>query len=118
MTITWEYQEQTDSITFEKNDVTIGRTAADGEQPDVILDFDERVSRRHDRIWLEEDDYWLSDLGSARGTLVNGRQLDEEECWGLTEKDVIQVGETTIRVSGLKYYKTMNLRPPLAADDE
>jgi predicted component of type VI protein secretion system len=117
MTITWEYQEQSDAVKIEKGDVTIGRTASEGEQPDVILDFDERISRMHARIWIEDDDYWLADLGSARGTSVNGRELDEDEAWGLTEMDVIQIGETTIRVTGLKCFKTMVLRPPLESGD-
>lgn len=114
MTFKWEYQEQSGSEKIEANEILIGRAGGEGKW--LILDHDDKISRRHARIWLEDDDWWLEDLGSARGTHVNGRPLDEEEAWGLTEKDIIIIGETTIRISGMKYFKTMNLRPPLEPD--
>ena len=116
MTFNWEFLEQTGSDEIEANEIFIGREAGDGKW--LILDHDDKVSRRHARIWLEDDDWWLEDIGSTRGTHVNGRQLDEDEAWGLTEKDVLMVGDTTIRISGMKYYKTMNLRPPIESDQE
>ncbi|MBL6764634.1 MAG: FHA domain-containing protein [Verrucomicrobiae bacterium] len=117
MTITWEYQGNTETVEFHKEDVLIGRgSEGDGPKPDLCLDFDPKASRRHARIWQEDDDYWLEDLDSRRGTLVNGHKL--ATIWGLTEKDVIVIGETTIRVSGLRVFKTMVLRPPTSQDPD
>jgi len=117
MRITWEYQGNTETVEFVRDDVVIGRAAdKEGREPDLCLGFDAKISRRHARVWQEDDDYWLEDLGSTRGTLVNGHKLTS--IWGLTEKDVITVGETTLRVSGLRAFKTMVLKPPREKDEE
>lgn len=117
MKITWEYQGNTETVEFAIDDVLVGRAAgADGREPDLCLSFDPKVSRRHARIWQEDDDYWLEDLESSRGTHVNGHRLTS--IWGLTEKDVITVGETTLRVSGLRVFKTMVLKPPREPDQD
>jgi hypothetical protein len=50
--------------------ITIGR-AADN---DIVLD-DNMVSRHHARLKMQGDTYTLTDLGSANGTLVNGRRV-------------------------------------------
>ena len=111
MRITWEYQGNTETVEFFDDDVLIGRAVGQEQgDPGLCLAFDPKVSRRHARIWLEDDDYWLEDLESRRGTFVNGKRL--EAIWGLTEKDVITVGETTLRVEGLRAFKTMVLKPP------
>lgn len=119
MTITWEYEGNSEKVEFEQDDIFIGRSAQDGEEgAQLVLDFDGKVSRKHARIWLEDDDYWLEDVGSTRGTSINGRKLEDDEVWGLTEKDVILIGETTLRVASLRQFRTMVLRPPIEDDDE
>ncbi len=52
------------------NDVTIGR----GTQNDIIL-RDPYISKSHARITLDEDKYFLEDLNSANGTLVNDTRV-------------------------------------------
>ncbi len=115
MTITWEFEGNSETVEFEQDDIFIGRSEPGAQ---MVLDFDPKVSRRHARIWLEDDDYWLEDVGSKRGTMVNGRKLDEDEVWGLTEKDVIQIGETILRITSLRQFRTKVLRPPIEDDDE
>ncbi len=48
------------------------------------------VSRRHAEIRLQPDQAIIKDLGSANGTIVNGRQVDEQE---LTAGDRIFIGD-------------------------
>jgi hypothetical protein len=40
---------------------------------------DQTVSRLHGRIWEEDHCYWIEDLNSLRGTLVNGIEIRHAE---------------------------------------
>ncbi len=57
---------------------------------------DGRLSRKHARIDYRESSYWLTDLGSANGTSLNGRSLDAPQ--PLHAGDVIDLGETRLTV--------------------
>ncbi len=68
------------------------------EQPELIIGRDEscdlviperQVSRRHARIWLDDDHYVLEDLHSKNGTFVNGQEIKEPH--SLQDGDEIQV---------------------------
>jgi hypothetical protein len=54
---------------------------------------DDNVSRRHAEIRLEEDGYWIVDLGSMNGTIVNGKRVDRAR---LDDDDRITLGSTEI----------------------
>jgi two-component system, cell cycle response regulator len=54
----------------------------------VIID-DAGVSRRHARIVLQQEEFWLEDLGSRNGTFIDGRRLDRKR---LHDGVLIQVG--------------------------
>ena len=55
---------------------------------EVIID-DAGVSRRHAKILLQQDEFWLEDLGSRNGTFVDGRRLERKH---LLDGILIQVG--------------------------
>jgi len=63
--------------------------------PDVEIDLDDAVSRRHAEIIKREDRYFLSDTGSTNGTLLNGEALPAHEERPLAHGDRIRVGERT-----------------------
>ncbi|MEX1016799.1 MAG: FHA domain-containing protein [Phycisphaeraceae bacterium] len=44
--------------------------------PRLILD-DSRISRRHARVWYENDAWWLADLDSTHGTKINHDAVTE-----------------------------------------
>lgn len=68
------------------DDVSIGR----GTQNDIIL-RDPYISKNHARIILDEDEYFLEDLESANGTLINDtRVLDVVK---LKDGDRIKFGQ-------------------------
>lgn len=85
----------------------IGRWDADGGIfPDVDLDADDpeaKVSRRHARIILRADGYYIEDLGSTNGTFINrGRRLLPGALQPLRDGDEIIVGKTFLRLQLIK----------------
>ncbi len=78
------------SRTFDA-DVVVGRS----EKADVCVD-DTSVSRRHARLYRQEDEWFVEDLGSRNGTELNGRPIDGPTL--LHPRDVIRVGATLLRV--------------------
>ncbi|HDP69990.1 MAG TPA: DUF2662 domain-containing protein [Actinobacteria bacterium] len=86
-------------IVFDKNEeyefpltrkiTTIGRL----ESNDISIK-DPNISRVHAEIIAEEDGFFLRDLGSTNSTLLNGRQIVENE---LSDGDMITLGTTSIK---------------------
>ncbi len=72
-------------------------------QCDVVL-MDSTVSRRHVRIYQQNDGYFIEDLGSQHGTLLNGERLELPE--RLHDRDQIR-----IRTVLLTYYDRSPERP-------
>lgn len=72
-----------------------------GIRPEVDLtkyDPASRVSRRHARITVRGHLYFVEDLGSANGTLINGSmRLTPQEPYLLSNGDLIQIGEATLK---------------------
>ena len=54
---------------------------------------DVNVSRRHAEVRHEDEAYWIVDLGSVNGTLVNGKRVARER---LRDGDRITLGSTEI----------------------
>ncbi len=63
-----------------------------GVDADVRI-IEEKMSRRHCRLYIEEGVSYIEDLGSSNGTFVNGNRIEHRK---LIDGDKIQVGETTI----------------------
>ncbi len=65
-----------------------------GRDPGVDFTLEDNVvSRRHFRVVQEQGAYWVEDLGSTNGTLVNGRRMERIQ---LVDGDVISVGGTQV----------------------
>jgi adenylate cyclase len=79
------------------DDIIVGRHEA-GVDVDLDLRFDRGISHRHARIWIGGGQYWIEDLGSRNGTMVNGESIHGKGCRSLQEGDVIQIGDTTLRL--------------------
>ncbi|HEY2599756.1 MAG TPA: prolyl oligopeptidase family serine peptidase [Candidatus Dormibacteraeota bacterium] len=76
-------------IALPNQTVTFGR-APDN---DVVVG-DAATSGRHGRIEVRGGAFWISDLGSTNGTLVNGEPVIERQ---LSHGDLIAIGQNTIR---------------------
>src|ERR1700694_4939882 len=62
---------------------------------------DPKVSRLHGRIWFEDDHWWIEDLTSSHGTVLNDREIKGQGRNQLQLQDVIQAGETVMRIESL-----------------
>ncbi len=81
----------------------IGRSA----DADYTLQ-DQSISRRHCRVVSRDGRYFLEDLGSQNGTAVNGKRIEKPR--EIREGDVIEIGESSLRVVGD--------RPLVVSEDE
>ena len=74
--------------TFAESKVTIGR-----DYTNPIFLVDQTVSRQHAQLTLEDDVWYLDDLGSRNGTRINGKQADHSEVQSMDE---IGVGDVVL----------------------
>jgi ABC-type multidrug transport system ATPase subunit/pSer/pThr/pTyr-binding forkhead associated (FHA) protein len=74
--------------------VVIGRAA----EVDFVLSHPE-VSRRHCRILFEGENWFVEDLGSQRGTAVNGNRISGRT--SLQSGDHIQIGPVVLAFGGI-----------------
>ena len=93
---------ETREVETEKPEVIVGRSTP-VEEVDIDLSPDKMVSRKHIVLKMEynmgtaKNEAWIHDQGSSRGTLLNGEPVTDPV--KITRADVIQVGESEIRVN-------------------
>jgi sigma-B regulation protein RsbU (phosphoserine phosphatase) len=73
-------------------DVIVGRSSDAG-----IAVPDRSMSRRHARLFQEDGEWLVEDLGSRNGTLLNGRRITEPTPVGVGT--ALRIGSTTINVT-------------------
>jgi len=77
-------------VSVDRDWLVIGR----GRGADVVL-AETTISRAHAAIGFEEDAFFVQDLGSTNGTLVNGTR---EEKRALADGDEIQMGKLILGI--------------------
>jgi len=77
---------QTKEISFDTGQITVGRRA----ENDLHFERAE-ISGNHAVFSAEEDRYFVMDLGSTNGTLLNGAQLVAQQKYALEDGDVISI---------------------------
>lgn len=78
--------------TFTLNEpVTIVGRRTSQNKPDIELN-DEVVSRRHIEILLQDDKYWVKDLGSTNGTMLNDDRIIAGNLYELKHNSKIGLG--------------------------
>ncbi len=81
-----------DAFLLGDNQVIIGRA------PDCGLTINSnKLSRKHCKIYPGKNVYIVEDLGSANGTLVNGKKIDDPT--HLKQGDIIRIGDTVAHFS-------------------
>jgi predicted Ser/Thr protein kinase len=79
----------------------LGRASeAEGYRPDFDMTFyddGDYVSRRHARITNGRSGYFITDLGSSNGTILNGHVLEPNRAYQLHNGDRIKVGLVVIQ---------------------
>lgn len=79
-----------------KDVTTIGRPDSTLHYyPDIEIEMDDAVSRRHAEIVKRPDGYYLVDTGSTNGTTLNGEVLLAHQEQRLAHGDRIHVGDRT-----------------------
>jgi hypothetical protein len=94
-------------LEIDKEVVFVGRSAAN----DAKIS-DETVSRKHLKIFSVESCYFIEDLKSKNGTMINGEPLDAGFARLITENDRIQLGSTIVRLDGIGVNK-----PPITVEE-
>ena len=79
------------TVETDKDTITIGRN----NNCDIQIN-NLGVSKKHATITRQDDNYYIEDLNSTNGTLLNNEPVTRA---GLSGKDVITVGKHTIFVS-------------------
>ena len=78
-------------VPIDRERIVIGR----GRGADLAL-AEATISRAHAAIGLDEEGFYVEDLGSTNGTLLNGAQIRRQR---LKNDDEIQMGKLVIGVS-------------------
>jgi pSer/pThr/pTyr-binding forkhead associated (FHA) protein len=78
------------TFTLDKIAVVVGRCSSQ-QKPDIELD-DEFVSRRHIEILFEDDRYWVKDLYSTNGTMLNDDKIIAGNLYELKHNSKIGLG--------------------------
>ncbi len=76
------------------NAITIGRATSNATWEIGLQDAS--VSRPHAMLELVEDVWFLRDLGSSNGTLINDNELLRDEYYALKDGDVVTCGKTVM----------------------
>ncbi len=97
-------------ISFDRPRITIGR------KPGNDLHFNRpEISGSHAAFLLENDSYYVTDLGSTNGTLLNGAPIVAKEKYPLNAMDVVTIAPYRIRFEGEPGATIMEAMPPEAA---
>jgi len=94
-----EKKEQVSYLMFENgkipmvSTITIGRATDNDVVIDSIL-----ASRHHALIQKIKDDYYLKDLGSTNGTLLNGQAIPKDKYVKLGPCDAVTIGKTNLTI--------------------
>jgi pSer/pThr/pTyr-binding forkhead associated (FHA) protein len=73
-------------------EVVVGRA----DECDVALSEDPFVSTRHARFFQRDGEWWVEDLGSTNGTLVNAQRITEAS--RIRRDDRVQAGSAVFEV--------------------
>jgi pSer/pThr/pTyr-binding forkhead associated (FHA) protein len=80
----------------------VGRILLGRDQANDIVLEDKLVSRRHAVIQKIGEEYFLEDLGSTNGTLVNGQRIPPRSYVRLSLKDTVLIGRTELSLAHFK----------------
>ncbi len=96
---------------FEQQYPPIGETIIGrNDQCDLVL-ASRRTSKKHCRLYFQDEHWYIEDLGSQNGTVVNGVKVTNEK---LKDGDVLQIGDYRIEVE----WKPVSAEQPVAIEDD
>jgi len=90
------------SFVFDENTVFIGRSF----KSDMQIN-DNAISRKHLKVFRIGKRFFIEDLKSTNGTLINGEPIASGESYEVGEGDNIQIGGTVIQLADLPVIKAL-----------
>jgi pSer/pThr/pTyr-binding forkhead associated (FHA) protein len=94
LTISYQHQGKEKTESFDTDEIIVGRKG--DRLPNLDLAPDVRVSRPHARLYYDLSTWWVEDLGSAWGTLYQGKKITEPT--PLQPGDEVRLGDTVLRL--------------------
>lgn len=92
LVLTSKDRQTVQEVPFDRPSITIGR------KPSNDLTFNRpEISGSHAAFLFENNQYFVMDLGSTNGTLLNGAQLVAREKYSLQDKDLVTVNPYNIQ---------------------
>ncbi len=92
LVLTSKDRQTVQEVPFDRPSITIGR------KPGNDLSFNRpEISGSHAAFLFENNEYFVMDLGSTNGTLLNGAQLVAREKYALQDKDLVTVNPYNIQ---------------------
>lgn len=71
---------------------------------------DSTISRKHVKIFRIAKKFFVEDLKSTNGTLINGEMIAPGEAFEVSDGDIISIGDTMIRLSELAAVKALDVK--------
>jgi len=97
-----------ESFAFSKKEaITIGRIGYDA---DIEIN-DKKVSRQHGVIKVVDEKLFITDLASTNGIYINGKRIPSGELVPISEKDVIQIGSSELKLYFRRVASKRNTTP-------
>lgn len=111
MRIVYTHEGKESAFETDKRKVVIGRA-----KPDLVIDLDltpdKTVSRPHAMIWAEGSRFFLEDLNSSRGTLLNGEEIKGTGRRPILPGDTVRIGDTTLVIEVPEQEPVPEAEPP------
>lgn len=86
------------SLNIVKNEYIIGTNSS---YSDGVINFNKAISRRHCKISIINNKFYITDLDSSNGTYLNGRRLEGNKKNELKPGDVIKLANSEFKVVNL-----------------
>lgn len=98
MRISYSYHGKEKIEEFSQEKITIGRKKV-GVAVDLDLSTDRTVSRPHASLWVDkEGKYWVKDLGSKHGTIVDGINIKHRGPVEIKPGTSMEMGNTVLKL--------------------
>jgi pSer/pThr/pTyr-binding forkhead associated (FHA) protein len=92
LTLLYQIEDETRSLRFAVNEVTVGRDPA----CDFSLD-DKTVSAQHARLCFRQGQWWVEDLNSTNGTFLNEEHVSSPLV--VTNGDQLRCGQVALDIA-------------------